>query len=87
MSKQNMEYVIVYGGEGLVEGMAVLSAEDTDAVCKALNIKDEDRESVLLVKDYDSVQELSPCLLGAHWSALVRPDAAIAKQEAEEKKR
>jgi hypothetical protein len=71
---ENMEYVIVEGGAGKVLGMAVLSAENTDKVCLALDIADDKRNEVLLVCDRDSVYEDGVDLFDADWIALNRPN-------------
>ena len=66
--KVNMEAITVRGG--CVQAIVQLSADDTDAVCNILKIKDEDRGKILLVKDHDVVDDSAPSYYnGANWDA------------------
>lgn len=70
---ENMEFVIIQDGNAL--GMAVLSAEDTDCVCKLLGIDDKERNGVILVADRDRIDlEASTFYRDADWAALNRPN-------------
>jgi hypothetical protein len=69
--KVNMEAVVVRGG--MVQAIVQLSADDTDVVCQMLRIKDEDRGTTILVKDFDMYDaEDEYAFANAHWEALNR---------------